>query len=401
MAIIHKNLVEAVIRVVENSVTGNYYAHSAINYILRSNPKWGSRDRKFIAEGAYEIIRNLRLLAFSAGVGTETREDVVKIVFTHLYLSGLIDEKTLNENGLTKKEVAVRFEEGKKDRRIRESVPDWLDELGVKELGAQWEHELAALNSMAKVVLRVNTLKTGKKRLSSELAGKGVETFEIEGYPDALVLGQRQNVFTFEEFKKGYFEVQDASSQKIAYFSRVKPGMRVIDACSGAGGKSLHMASLMQNKGKIIALDVEKDKLEELKRRARRNGVSIIEPRLIESKKVIKRLEASADLVLLDVPCSGLGVIRRNPDSKWKLKAERIEELIAIQAEILSFYSIMVKPGGTLVYATCSILPSENGGQIAKFLKAHPGFVLEEENSVSPARSGFDGFYMARLSRMD
>ncbi len=399
MAIIHKNLVEAVVKIVESSVLEGRYAHSVINYILKTNPKWGSRDRKFIAEGAYEVIRNLRLLSFSAGVGIERREDIRKIIFTHLFLSRLIDEKTLNENGLNKGEILRRFEEGKKERKIRESVPDWLDDLGVKELGARWEHELTALNSMAKVVLRVNTLKTNKRRLSADLAEKGIKTNEITGYPDALVLEQRSNVFTLEEFKRGLFEVQDASSQKIAYFSRVKPGMRVIDACAGAGGKSLHLANLMHNKGKILALDVEQDKLDELKRRSRRNGVSIIEAKLIDSKKVIKRLEASADLVLLDVPCSGLGVVRRNPDSKWKLKPERIEELIKIQAEILSFYSTMVKPGGTLVYATCSILPSENKGQVSRFLDANPGFVLEEEVPISPAESGFDGFYMARMTR--
>jgi len=394
---IHKNLIEAVIKTVYSTVIENRYADSAVNHILKSNPKWGARDRKFIAEGAYEIIRNLRLISYAAGVGMESRKDVEKMVAAHLFIHRLIDEATLNSYGLEKSNLLRRYEEGKLTAKIRESVPDWLDELGQKELGKRWEHEIKALNEMAKVVLRVNTLKSDKRRLSSTLAEAGIKTAAIPGYPDALVLEERKNIFTLEEFKKGYFEVQDATSQKIAYFSNVKPGMRVIDACAGAGGKSLHLASVMKNKGKILALDVEQDKLDELKRRARRNGVSIIETRLIEGKKVIKRLEGSADLLLLDVPCSGLGVIRRNPDAKWKLKKERIEELIKIQADILSYYSIMVKPGGTLVYATCSILPSENGDQVNKFLKEYPAFVLEEEVSVSPAESGFDGFYMARI----
>ncbi len=394
---IHKNLIEAVIKTVHSTVLENRYADSAVNYILKSNPKWGARDRKFIAEGAYEIIRNLRLISYAAGVGTATRQDIEKIVIAWLFLNRISDEATLQSYGLDKANLLRRYEEGKLTRRIRESVPDWLDDLGQKELGARWEQEITALNEIAKVVLRVNTLKTDKRRLASSLSESGVKTSELNNYPDALVLEERKNIFTLDEFKKGYFEVQDATSQKIAYFSKVRPGMRVIDACAGAGGKSLHLASVMQNKGKILALDVEQDKLDELKRRARRNGVSIIETRLIDGRKVIKRLEGSADLVLLDVPCSGLGVIRRNPDAKWKLKKERIEELVKIQAEILSVYSIMVKPGGTLVYATCSILPSENGDQVAKFLKDHPGFVLEEEITVSPAESGFDGFYMARI----
>jgi len=394
---IHKNLIEAVIKTVHSTVLENRYADSAVNYILKSNPKWGARDRKFIAEGAYEIIRNLRLISYAAGVGTATRQDIEKIVIAWLFLNRISDEATLQSYGLDKANLLRRYEEGKLTRRIRESVPDWLDDLGQKELGARWEQEITALNEIAKVVLRVNTLKTDKRRLASSLSESGVKTSELNNYPDALVLEERKNIFTLDEFKKGYFEVQDATSQKIAYFSKVRPGMRVIDACAGAGGKSLHLASVMQNKGKILALDVEQDKLDELKRRARRNGVSIIETRLIDGRKVIKRLEGSADLVLLDVPCSGLGVIRRNPDAKWKLRKERIEELVKIQAEILSVYSIMVKPGGTLVYATCSILPSENGDQVAKFLKDHPGFVLEEEITVSPAESGFDGFYMARI----
>ena len=394
---IHKNLIEAVIKTVHSTVLENRYADSAVNYILKSNPKWGARDRKFIAEGAYEIIRNLRLISYAAGVGTATRQDIEKIVIAWLFLNRISDEATLQSYGLDKANLLRRYEEGKLTRRIRESVPDWLDDLGQKELGARWEQEITALNEIAKVVLRVNTLKTDKRRLASSLSESGVKTSELNNYPDALVLEERKNIFTLDEFKKGYFEVQDATSQKIAYFSKVRPGMRVIDACAGAGGKSLHLASVMQNKGKILALDVEQDKLDELKRRARRNGVSIIETRLIDGRKVIKRLEGSADLVLLDVPCSGLGVIRRNPDAKWKLRKERIEELVKIQAEILSVYSIMVKPGGTLVYATCSILPSENGDQVAKFLKEHPGFVLEEEITVSPAESGFDGFYMARI----
>ncbi len=177
--------------------------------------------------------------------------------------------------------------------------------------------------------------------------------------------------------------------------------MRVIDACAGAGGKSLHMAALMKNKGKILCLDTEERKLIELKKRSKRNGISIIETKTIDSTKVIKRLAESADLVLLDVPCSGLGVIRRNPDAKWKLKKERIEELIKIQADILSSYSNMVKKGGKLIYVTCSILPSENELQIKKFIESHKDqYKLIEEKTISPAESGFDGFYMAKLIRL-
>jgi 16S rRNA (cytosine967-C5)-methyltransferase len=219
-------------------------------------------------------------------------------------------------------------------------------------------------------------------------------------YPDALLLNERRNVFRTKAFGQGFFEVQDASSQLVAPFLQAEPGMRVIDACAGAGGKSLHLAAIMKNKGKIIALDTEQWKLKELRRRAKRNGVDIIEARDISSSKVIKRLHDKADRLLLDVPCSGLGVLKRNPDAKWKLQPEYIDNLKNIQANILSEYSAMLKPDGIMVYATCSILPGENQMQVERFLSENNNrFSLLEQKFISPAESGFDGFYMARIIR--
>jgi 16S rRNA (cytosine967-C5)-methyltransferase len=180
----------------------------------------------------------------------------------------------------------------------------------------------------------------------------------------------------------------------------VEPGHRVVDACAGAGGKSLHLASLMKNKGKIISMDIHEWKLQELKLRARRNKIDIIETRLIDSTKVIKRMADSADRVLLDVPCSGMGVLRRNPDSKWKLTAEEITRLQTLQYELLTSYSQMAKKGGQMVYATCSLLPSENEQQIERFLKEHgEQWSLVKQVNMRPDRDGFDGFFAALLKR--
>jgi 16S rRNA (cytosine967-C5)-methyltransferase len=156
---------------------------------------------------------------------------------------------------------------------------------------------------------------------------------------------------------------------------------------------------LMENKGQIIAMDIYAGKLKELKRRAKRAGAHNIQPRLIESSKTIKKLKESADRVLIDAPCSGLGVLKRNPDAKWKLQPEFIENIKKTQAEILNNYSKLVKKGGKLVYATCSILPSENEEQVAAFIENNPNFSLVNENKVSPSKSGYDGFYMALLER--
>jgi 16S rRNA (cytosine967-C5)-methyltransferase len=214
-----------------------------------------------------------------------------------------------------------------------------------------------------------------------------------------LEIPQRVNVFQTTMFKEGLFEVQDASSQLVAPFLQAAPGMRVIDACAGAGGKSLHLASLMQNRGRIVSMDVDAYKLKELNKRSRRNGVNIIETRLIDSTKVIKRQFETADCVLLDVPCSGLGVLRRNPDAKWKLSEKFIDEVRNTQQQILKEYSQMLKPGGKLVYATCSILPSENQLQVKSFLDNNSQYTLEEERTILPS-SGFDGFYMARMKKL-
>ena len=226
-----------------------------------------------------------------------------------------------------------------------------------------------------------------------------IEVDELRVFENALQLRKRQNIFTTSLFKDGLFEIQDAGSQLIAPFLNVEPGQKVIDACAGAGGKTLHLAAIMQNKGKIIAMDVEEWKLDNLRKRAKRAGVSNIEARLITGEKTISQLRNSADRLLLDVPCTGTGVIKRNPDTKWKLSKVVIEKTKQLQYTILKNYSTMVKPGGFLVYATCSILPSENELQVQKFI-AEQGDIFEliKDKTLLPSES-YDGFYMALIKK--
>ena len=294
--------------------------------------------------------------------------------------------------------IKGKFDELQKTRVFKESIPDWLDEIAVKELGKKhWEKEIEALNKQADVILRTNTLRTSKLSLQNKLADEGIKTETIAGHENALKLTERSNVFVTDCFKNGLFEVQDASSQLVSDYLDVKPGMRVIDTCAGAGGKTLHLAALMENKGQIIATDIYESKLKKLKVRTRRAGVYNVTTRVIDSSKVIKKMKNSAERVLIDAPCSGIGVLKRNPDSKWKLQPEFIENIIKTQAEILETYSQLVKKGGKLVYATCSILPSENEDQIQNFIQKHAEFKLEKEKKISAHKSGFDGFYMALL----
>lgn len=276
-----------------------------------------------------------------------------------------------------------------------------MDKLCVKELGeTHWNKEVSALNQQAQVILRVNTLRISRDVLQQKLRKEDIETETLSNHPYALKLVERANVFKTQAFKSGLFEVQDASSQLVAPYLDVKPGMRVIDTCAGAGGKSLHLAALMQNKGQLIATDIYESKLKKLKIRARRNGVHNITTKPITSTKVIKKMINTADRVLIDAPCSGLGVLKRNPDSKWKLQPEFIENIKKIQAQILIDYSKLVKNGGKIVYATCSILPSENEQQITCFLKNNTNFELVKDHKIAAHLSGFDGFYMAQLKRI-
>jgi 16S rRNA (cytosine967-C5)-methyltransferase len=264
-----------------------------------------------------------------------------------------------------------------------------------------WSKEISALNQQADVILRVNSLKTTRPALSALLAKEGFANVPLKDHPYAFKLEERANIFVTDAFKQGCFEVQDASSQLVAPFLQVLPGQRVIDACAGAGGKALHLAALMENKGQLIALDIYANKLKELKRRAKRNGAHNIETRLIDSTKVIKKLHASADAVLIDAPCTGLGILRRNPDTKWKLHPDTLGKITKTQQQLLTEYSLMVKPGGTLVYATCSILPLENEAQVNLFLEADAGkdFSLDLQKTIHCSKSGHDGFYMARMYR--
>lgn len=400
---LHRNLCFAVIDGLHAIFNEQLYADKVVQQLLKRDKRWGSRDRGFIAETLYSIVRYKRLYAEIAEVKEPfSRDNLWRMFAVWATLKGIkLPDWKYFEHTPTRK-IKGRFDELSKIRKYRESIPDWMDDLGLKELEeAKWTRELAAQNQQADVVLRTNTLKTTKKELQAQLSQEDINTHAIDKYEDALVLDEKANVFKTEAFKKGWFEVQDASSQLVARYLDVQPGMKVVDACAGAGGKTLHLASLMNNKGQIVAMDLYESKLKKLKTRAKRNGVHNIEMKVIDSTKPIKKLHAKADRLLIDAPCSGFGVLKRNPDSKWKLQPEFIESIKETQRQILSDYSKMVKPGGKMVYATCSILPSENEKQIEHFLKSDSGkeFSFEKDQKILAHESGYDGFYMALLSR--
>jgi 16S rRNA (cytosine967-C5)-methyltransferase len=405
---LYKGLVGATVEALGDIFLSNRQADRVVERLLKSNKKWGARDRAFIASNTYEMVRWWRLIMYCDGLDyVTTAEQLWKLVGVWQLIKPLRLSMDVADDlpdwpefaGIDRKRIVERYHEAQAIRKIAQSIPDWLDEVCARELGETWDSEVVALNQEAPLVLRVNTLKTGVVQVCT-IFGMD-DTVAIAEVPDAVVVKKRQNVSVRDSFKMGYFEVQDAGSQLIAPFLEVAPGQTVIDACAGAGGKSLHIATLQKNQGRVIAMDVEHRKLEELQLRARRNGLTSITTEWIKNEQVISRLAGSADRLLLDVPCSGLGVLRRNPDTKWKLKPAFLDSIRKVQWDILTRYQTMVKPGGKMVYATCSILPSESEDQVSRFI-ANFGdtWKLLSQHRTSPSKDGFDGFYMALMEKL-
>lgn len=399
MELIHRNLLIGIHDCLQETFfEDRKYADKVIERLLKAHRKWGSEDRRVVSEIFYNIIRWKKRLEYYMGESAKPT-NIYKMILAYLLWSKTHYKKFEEFDGIKAADILTKLKKGTvPSKAIEYSIPDWLAETLEKELGKNWEKEMLALNEQAPTVLRTNTLKTTPRELLADLNDENIEAFTIKNYPDAIQLAEKKNVFLTTAFKDGLFEVQDASSQKIGELLDVHEGMRVVDACAGAGGKTLHLAALMKNKGQIIALDIYEWKLAELKRRAKRAGAHNIETRLISDNKVIKRLHGTADRLLIDAPCSGLGVLKRNPDSKWKIDQAFIDRIKGEQQQILQDYSKILKKGGQMIYATCSILPSENNEQVQTFLKTNPDFSLVKDQKIMPSE-GYDGFYMALIQR--
>jgi 16S rRNA (cytosine967-C5)-methyltransferase len=394
---LHRVLIIGLEGALQEALFEDKYADKVIEKTLKANKKWGSKDRAFVAESFYDIIRWKRKLAHYMGEAI-TPDNIYKLIATYLIYSNYEAPSFEEFKAFEKKKVLARMSESIANPAVEHSVPDWLFDKIKADYGDDTEAILVALNEQADVFLRVNRLKASARKLIQSLLEDGVHAEMVDGLPDALRIKVRKNLFRTKAFQDGWFEVQDLSSQKVAEALAPEAGMRVLDVCAGAGGKTLHLASLMENKGQIIALDIHEWKLKELKRRARRAGAHNIETRPIAAK-TIKRLRDGADALLIDAPCTGLGVLRRNPDAKWKLDPSFVERITKEQQNILADYSKVLRIGGRMVYATCSILSEENEKQVAQFLEENAGFSLVSEEILLPHQSGNDGFYIAVIER--
>ncbi len=378
----------------------NIYATKAIEQTLKQHADWEEDKRAVFSDTVYDLIRWWRPLWYIIETEPNPDEkDLQKLITIYLFSKKGDLIALQRKEGIDATRIMQRIQTTKRSRVLRESIPDWLDTAGEKELGNRWQSVLAALNKKPPLVIRTNTLKTTPQQLQILLRKEGITADPIEGNPEALLIKEKTNVFRLPSFNAGLFEVQDSASQMVSRILDPQPGMRIIDACAGEGSKTLHLAALLKNKGKIIAMDTQEWRLRELQKRAAKAGVDTIETRLISSTKTYKRMKGSADRLLLDVPCSGLGTLRRNPDVRWKLSLSDLDRLRTLQQELLEKYHPLLKPQGMMVYSVCSILPSEGEEQIQRFLTNHPEYTLKEEQRTWPDTDGTDGFYIALLQR--
>ncbi len=357
-----------------------------------------------MSDRAWRVLRTRRRLAWWLGERTTPR----LLVAASLMLDGsryaeIADAFSAGRFGpaplMPSEQAALRRLEGRTlehpsmPAAVRFEVPDWV----VPLLDPA---DLAALLEPAPLDLRVNLLKATREEARAALAAEGLEAAPTPHSPWGLRIDGRRKVTTGPAFRTGLVEIQDEGSQLVAALVDARPGMRVADFCAGAGGKTLAMAMTMQNRGALLACDVSATRLEGAVRRLRRAGVHNVERHLLEQgDKWLKRRAGSFDRVLVDAPCTGTGTWRRNPDARLRLTETDLAELLPKQAAILDQAASLVRMGGRLVYATCSLLSEENEAQVTAFLTRHPAFNRGEILSLTPARDGTDGFYAAILER--
>ncbi|MBK6638648.1 MAG: RsmB/NOP family class I SAM-dependent RNA methyltransferase [Rhodocyclaceae bacterium] len=420
-------LLNSAVEVIELALGFAYPADNVLSHYFREN-KTGSRDRAFIAELAYAVLRRKRSLERSAKLHSSsismTRQIALLALVRVIGYSLRQIEPLLRKNEHEwLKEVALQREADAEGETLGDKLdlPDWLAErLSAQMSPKQLTDLVHSLNTSAPLDLRVNTIKGEREAVLAKLNADGIEAMACTYSPVGIRLRHKPALNKHTLFIKGVIEVQDEGSQLLPLLLAARRGEMVTDFCAGAGGKTLQIGAMMRNTGRLYAFDVAEKRLAKLKPRLARSGLSNVHPVAIDSEndQRVRRLAGKMDRVLVDAPCSGLGTLRRNPDLKWRQTPQAVAELVLKQTAILAAAAKMVKPGGRVVYATCSILAEENEGIVGAFLAAHPEFsvlaadeVLKTKGVVvapnredgylrlSPQEHGCDGFFAAVLQR--
>ena len=402
---IHRNIALGVVEGLRQILEKKQALRPSLSQLLKQNRRWGSRDRRQLGEAVLDCIRWKRTYAYLGNLDSQSEYFFWELLGIWMLTKEMILPEWEELSSIKELKISIPLNLETTDRKIRTSLPDWLDVLGIENYGETiWEKESQSFNTPAALVLRNNTLKQDsvslKKQLEKDFTIKSTDVADI---PQALFLDKHYKLNQNPLYLNGAFEIQDANSQRVAHWVNPQSNHLIVDACAGSGGKSLHMAAMMQNQGRIFALDPHPIKLDQLKIRAKRNGISNIQTLDTHTPDFFNQQQGTADVVLIDAPCSGLGVLRRNPAAKWHMNPEKIKKVELLQRDILQKNAPLVKKGGALVYATCSIFPNENQYQIKHFLETDLGseFELIKEETYLTHQTGFDGFYLARLEKKE
>lgn len=425
--------VQAAIELVEQSIESKRPADRLLSNYFRQRRYIGSKDKRAIAELFYGALRRRSELIYLLENNTlEIISQNIVAVYQQLIGNNLSQIFTGERYAPAKLDSSTASALSKVSaddlqaapEHVQLNIPEWLTPQLKESLGTHYQAEMQACNQRANTDLRVNLLKSTLEQSKQALLEQQIDFTQTEISPWGLRLDKNIPLQNLKQFNQGWFEVQDEGSQILALLVNAKAGDRVVDFCAGGGGKSLAMSATMQNKGSVLAMDVHDRRLAQLQKRAKRAGAHNIRTRVLSSEQDswVKRNTQTADIVLVDAPCTGTGTWRRNPDSRWNLSHSDIDELTQLQSSILNSASRLVKPGGTLFYATCSVLSAENEAQTEQFLNVHPEFAacsLNTEQFFNQAQleqlwqpsnsqlrmlaslNNSDGFYLSAFTRLE
>lgn len=392
---------QATIELLDQIESEKYPADRVMAKYFRQHRYIGSKDKFTISEQFYGILRQKLSLSYLLelnGLSLSSRNLAALLMHSEGksikdYFNGEKYSPMALYQGDLNSLTGIDFSQLETaPEHVKLNIPEWIAPKLKAVLGDQFESEMLATNQRATTDIRVNLLKSDVQQVSKLIEQLDYHFSQSHLSSWGLCFQQRVSLFGLDQFKQGWFEVQDHGSQLLATLTGVKPGNRVVDFCAGAGGKTLAMAAMMNNKGSIYACDVHTRRLDNLSKRAKRAGAHNIRIHVLSSEKDkwVKQQQAKADVVLIDAPCTGTGTWRRSPDSRWNLTEQSLVELVALQQSILQSASRLVKPGGKLIYATCSLLAEENEQQTNRFLSENETFKPSELVIDEPLKSNLD-----------
>jgi 16S rRNA (cytosine967-C5)-methyltransferase len=391
-------VVDALAHALARVLTFEGPADAVLSRFFREHPQLGRRDRSLVAEAIFFALRHYATLGWSLQPAAPARAPRLAALVTLARQHGLdaLDPRALRGDA-TAVRHALAIDLQRAPESIRAELPHWL----YLEITRQYEDAaplLAALTEPAPLDLRVNLIKATRPEVLTELHAHGVGAVASRYSPEAIRLADKPALTHWPAYRDGRIEVQDEGSQLIARLLQPRRGEMVVDFCAGAGGKTLALGALMRSSGRLYAFDINARRLEGLGPRLKRSGLSNVHPVAIRSETDarVKRLHGKCDRVLVDAPCSGSGTLRRNPDLKWRFAETELARVNEVQHSVLSAAARLLKRGGRLVYATCSLLARENQEVVTAFLGEHPNFTLLPAQPILAAQSiaidGFDRF---------